>query len=379
MPILIESFSGITQFVHPQYLIKPLLELGSTAMLFGASGSGKTFDALDMACSVATGLSWAGMRTRESPVVYITAEGNNAFGRRVSAWHKRALSVRLTDDREGHERFTELLETNLHVIRAAVQVGRLETRMDLIDAIRTKVSADQPLGLIVVDTLARCSIDFDENSNGDMTRFVDAMVDLKTRLRATGRMDGDTWNQDAEDESLEPVILILHHTGHAPAGDPTWRVRERGASALRGALDVVIAVEQDSLIVRKMKDGEEPLPMAVTWDDTFVVGEDEDGMPVRGRVAVVREPGSAHSPEEKKKIAKGAEMADSERDIMRLMEERPDATLQEIADDLDLSRATVGRRVAALKKSGAVTKAKNEWVVDMPQKSVSRAQSPFLH
>jgi RecA-family ATPase len=64
LSILIESFDDITAFAHPQYLVKPLLELGSTAMLFGASGSGKTFCALDLACSIATGLPWAGMPGR---------------------------------------------------------------------------------------------------------------------------------------------------------------------------------------------------------------------------------------------------------------------------------------------------------------------------
>jgi hypothetical protein len=375
LSILIESFDDITQFAHPQYLVKPLLELGSTAMIFGASGSGKTFCALDLACSIATGLPWAGMATKEMPVVYITAEGNRAFGRRVRAWHMRALAARLDDNAEGRERFTDTLRMNLHIIRSAVQVGEFPVRMDLIAAIREKVSVDQPLGLIVVDTMARCSIAFNENENSDMTRFVDGMVDLKTRLRATGRMDGHNWNPDADDESYEPVIMVVHHTGHTPAGDSGWTIRERGASALRGALDVVLGVEpgeQTALVVRKMKDGEEPAPMAVTWDDSLVVGVDEDGVDLRGRVAVILPPGSAKTPEEEKRAAKGEEWAIVEADIMRLMVERPDCTMSELAEDLHASKTTIARRIAALKKAGKVTYEDGEYQV------VPAFQSPFL-
>jgi biotin operon repressor len=376
MSILIESFDDITAFAHPQYLVKPLLELGSTAMIFGASGSGKTFCALDLACSIATGLPWAGMATKEMPVVYITAEGNRAFGRRVRAWHMRALATRLAEGAEGHERFTDTLRMNLHVVRSAVQVGEPLTRMELIAAIREKVSADQPLGLSVVDTLARCSIGFEEKDNSDMTRFVDALVDLKTRLRATGRMDGHNWNPDAEDDAYEPVIMVVHHTGHTPANDSGWVVRERGASALRGALDVVLGIEEGgdttSLAVHKMKDGEEPLPMAVTWDDSFVVGEDEDGVDLRGRVAVVLPPGSARTAEEERAAAKGEEWTALEADIMRLMVERPDCSMSELADDLDVSKATIGRRVLALRKAGKVVYEQGEYKV------VPASRSPFL-
>jgi hypothetical protein len=278
-------------------------------------------------------------------------------------------------DPEGHERFTDLLRSNLHIIRSAVQVGEAEVRMDLIAAIREKVSADQPLGLIVVDTLARCSIAFEEKDNSDMTRFVDAMADLSSRLRATGRLDGDHWNADADDGSYQPVILVVHHTGHTPTGESGWTVRERGASALRGALDVVLGVESGSpaaLVVRMMKDGEEPLPMALTWDDTLVVGEDEDGVPLRGRVAVVLEPGSATTPEEDRKQAKGEEWTALEADIMRLMVERPDCTMAELAEDLHASKTTIARRIAALKKAGKVTYEDGEYQV------VPSFQSPFL-
>ena len=41
------------------------------AVIYGPSGEGKTFVALDWALSVATGRSWQGKQTKQGPVVYI--------------------------------------------------------------------------------------------------------------------------------------------------------------------------------------------------------------------------------------------------------------------------------------------------------------------
>jgi len=44
-------------------------------LLWGASGSGKTFIAFDIAASVVRGIPWAGRRTKHGSVVYIATEG----------------------------------------------------------------------------------------------------------------------------------------------------------------------------------------------------------------------------------------------------------------------------------------------------------------
>jgi DeoR/GlpR family transcriptional regulator of sugar metabolism len=46
--------------------------------------------------------------------------------------------------------------------------------------------------------------------------------------------------------------------------------------------------------------------------------------------------------------------------------------MSELADDLDVSKATIGRRVMALKKAGKVTNERGEYQV------VSPSHSPFL-
>jgi hypothetical protein len=63
---------------NPEPLIEGTLDRGTTALLYGPWGSGKTFIALDWAASVATGRKWQGRPARKLRVLYIAAEG--AFG-----------------------------------------------------------------------------------------------------------------------------------------------------------------------------------------------------------------------------------------------------------------------------------------------------------
>jgi hypothetical protein len=88
-----------------EWLIKGVLPDADLAILFGASGSGKTFVALDMAFAVAMGLPWRGNRVKQGKVVIIAAEGSGGLGKRASAY--------------AQFHGIDLRESNLHVIPAA--------------------------------------------------------------------------------------------------------------------------------------------------------------------------------------------------------------------------------------------------------------------
>jgi AAA domain len=63
---------------HPpavDWLIEDYLERDTVTQLFGDPGSGKSFIALDMALSIATGQEWHGHATKSGPVFYIAGEG----------------------------------------------------------------------------------------------------------------------------------------------------------------------------------------------------------------------------------------------------------------------------------------------------------------
>ena len=55
-------------------LVDGLLDTASMAVVYGESGSGKTFVTVDLACRIAAGLPWNGLATNPGVVIYIAAE-----------------------------------------------------------------------------------------------------------------------------------------------------------------------------------------------------------------------------------------------------------------------------------------------------------------
>lgn len=174
-------------------------------VLYGASGSGKSFIALDYAMRTAIAHPDAG-------VVYIAPEGGSGYHARASAWI------------EQHQ--CKQPPSNIYF--------RLEALSMLddgaVDAFISQIRLLKPK-LIIFDTLARCMVGGDENSAKDMGRFIDACERVRRRTGAT--------------------ILVVHHTGKSGAS-------ERGSSALRAACDMMLEVTNDdgliSLSCAKSKD-----------------------------------------------------------------------------------------------------------------------------
>ncbi|MEP7285404.1 MAG: AAA family ATPase [Chloroflexota bacterium] len=178
------------------------LPAAAFAVLFGASGTGKSFQALDYALDVA----------KTAPVIYLAAEGATGLVDRIYAAVK--FSGRSAD--------------TLRVIDSA---------LPLLDAseVQAFIASVKPAApkLIILDTLARCMIGGDENSSRDMGLVIEACDQIKRETGAT--------------------VLVVHHTGKNGAG-------ERGSSALRGAADMMIELTNDdgliTLTCSKVKDGE---------------------------------------------------------------------------------------------------------------------------
>jgi hypothetical protein len=175
-----------------QTLVGGILQTNSLAALYGPPGSGKSFVALDLALSVATGRRWLDQDVIDGPVLYIVAEDVPGIAQRVRAWRARHGSLGAV---------AWLLE--------AVQILAPGTLDQLVD-----VAAELAPALIVFDTLARCTVGLDENSAQDMGRLVQALDLLRERTGA--------------------CILLIHHSGK----DTSRGLR--GSSALLGALDTTI-------------------------------------------------------------------------------------------------------------------------------------------
>ena len=257
-PLLIMAADMVANIKAPRWLIKGHLEAETMGEVFGEPGVGKSFLALDMAFSVATGRPWHGNKVKQTPVVYICGEGRNGFARRMAAWQRY------------HE--VDLTGVPLTVTRRSIPLSNLQA----VAALRQNIEAivdtlgDVP-GLFVIDTLARNFGGGDENSTKDMTAFVELVgLHLLDAYKAT--------------------VLIVHHSGTVD------KTRARGSSALKGAVDAeyIVTRKKDGGLIElaslKMKDAEEPAPVQFTLTKMDVGIVDEDGKPVTSMVPVMAPP-----------------------------------------------------------------------------------------
>src|SRR5262245_6177250 len=134
----------------PEYLVEGILPCGALGLLVGVPASAKSFLALDLALSVASGADWLGRyRVKQGPVVYVAAEGSRgSIGLRVEAWKAHH---RVRDESVG-----------VQFLLQPVQLHTPSETEKLLDAVEDQL--DVPPTLLVVDPLARCFLGGEENS-----------------------------------------------------------------------------------------------------------------------------------------------------------------------------------------------------------------------
>jgi hypothetical protein len=177
-----------------------------------------------MLCSVARGAPYAGRNTIAGPVIYLTGEGVSGFKRRLVAM-RRHLGI------EGQGTPFFMIENVPDLGSETTDLPRLLAELDTFLATSCP---DRPRA-IVLDTLARCMGEADENSARDMGRFVNRCAMIERHFGC--------------------VIVVVHHVGK----DPTRG--GRGSNALNGAADVTMLVDKteafSTVRVEEMKDGRE--------------------------------------------------------------------------------------------------------------------------
>jgi predicted transcriptional regulator len=180
-----------------EYLVEGTLPAGALVELHGAPDCGKTFLALDLCLSIATGGRWLDHKTLAGPTVYVLGEGKGGIGGRLRAWRSAHRA-------DGH------IET--HFLTEPVRLLDPGHVQEFIGALK---GLPKPPVLIVIDTLHRCFAGGDENSAQDMGRAIASLDRIRIATGAT--------------------VLLLHHK------QKNGR-EERGSSALRGALDVMMSL-----------------------------------------------------------------------------------------------------------------------------------------
>lgn len=204
----------------PEWIIKGVVPKAELMVLFGESGSGKSFIALDMGMAIARGVPWRGLRVKPGRVVYVAAEGAGGFRNRVKAY--------------AMEHQVDLASVPFGVVHAApnlLSIKRGKVESDTVELARAIGKAD----VVVVDTFAQTTPGANENSAEDMGL---ALAHCKVIHRATGAL-----------------VLLVHHAGK----DPTKGAR--GWSGIKAAADAELEVVRDgdfrALRMSKQKDGED--------------------------------------------------------------------------------------------------------------------------
>jgi len=189
-----------------EWLIQDVLPRKGFSALFGPPGSFKSFVALDIAHSIATGTAWMGKEvSTPGAVLYICGEGHGGVGARIRACrlhHRTAPGAKVYVIR--HQLNLRSSKEDIQQLHLAISnlVQREEIRFELVQ----------------VDTLARAFGGGNENDSSDMGAFIASLSKIQ-RL-------------------LDCALQIVHHVGK----DITKGLR--GHSSLLGALDTELELQR---------------------------------------------------------------------------------------------------------------------------------------
>ena len=213
--------------------VKHVLPTRGVAAIYGPSGSGKSFLALDLATSICLGTNWFDKKCKPTSVVYLGLEGAAGIQNRVKAWEAGSAKQ---------------LPTNFSAVF---------DEFDLTKDADTQAIAEQTVkgSVLIIDTLNRATSGRDENSSSDMGII----------LASAKRLE----------QAIEGLVLLVHHTGT----DQSKGLR--GHSSLHAALDAAIAVKNDKdntkvWSLTKSKDGADQQDFGFRLKQ-HVIGTDEDG------------------------------------------------------------------------------------------------------
>lgn len=208
----------LLQLPPPSFLLEPFIVQNALNLIFGPSGTYKSFVIIDWALCIATGTPWHGQPVTQGPVLFVAGEGSGGLPKRIYAWchaHNQAIPNTVTWIPEA---------VPLRDKRAVDELAQIIDTMP------------EPPRLIVVETYARSLAGGNENASEDVGAVVASLDRIRTMTNA--------------------AILMSHHTG--------WEAtqRERGHSSLPAALDSSIRVSRPAplnvtLHCQKAKDSDE--------------------------------------------------------------------------------------------------------------------------
>ncbi|RYY23985.1 MAG: AAA family ATPase [Sphingomonadales bacterium] len=197
------SFNRLSDLpITPQEpLIEGFIYRNTVGGITGPAGSCKTFLAVSMAGSIASGIPWMGRKVARGVVFYITGEGAHGLRKRLSGWCShynvdQSLPVLIADRLPP---LCDLASANALTEAICHEASKAYKR----DAL-------EPM-LVIIDTLALAMAGTDENNAADIAKIRQSIQHLQNVACC--------------------AVQIIHHTGHSKSQ------RARGSSAYSAWLD----------------------------------------------------------------------------------------------------------------------------------------------
>jgi hypothetical protein len=254
-----------------EWLVKGIITRGERTMMVGASQSGKSFLAIDLAMSIARGAPWFGNKVKRGGVVYQAGEGGRGIKKRL-----RAYRAEHGLDLSGQMPFV--------LLPAPVDLyaGDDATTALIAEVKHWATTFDCPLELVVIDTLSTATPGADENSSKD----VGPVLARCERIA----------------QECACAVMLVHHMNSGGQ-------KPRGHTSILANLDSVLKVEKleemdiDRRAIReielvKQKDGESGRKWRFVLP-AVELGRDADGDPITS--CVVRAPNAEGEPGETSK------------------------------------------------------------------------------
>lgn len=280
----------------PLWQIVDLIQEQSLWLLFGESGHGKSFVAMDLLANIARGNAWCGKAVNKAgPVVYINADGGMGFRDRLNAWCEANEA-----DKDNLPFYT------LNDMLPISDPGAVAEFSYALSFLPEKPAA------IFVDTYSRCIPGKDENNQGESSMTIR--------------------NLDALRKEWGCSVGVAHHT------EATGR-RVRGSSVLIGAVDTALRVTRNhnhvSVEYTKQRNGRDDL-----------AGFEFNLRPVAETGQVCLWQTGVVDPVN--------ETMRQENDVEAVIADNPNCTSSFIATETGLNISSIQRRLASLHKQNRI-------------------------
>jgi len=195
----------------PSWLIEGFLEERGFGMIYGARGVFKTYVALDIGMTLATGgnFPWNGLwkPNARGPVLFSAGEGAQSLPKRKMAWEH-----------------THWDGQNVPELFLQFPVPKMGNEKDLDIFIGgAKALCGDGYALVVIDTLARSMTGLNENDTSDAMVWADGVARIQSELNT--------------------AVLVVHHLGYGKDN----KTRARGSAVLEDAPDMVVRLDRPDL------------------------------------------------------------------------------------------------------------------------------------